>query len=295
MAKVYLGETEIAPVVTAEVPEKRFGVGINNILGRVDEEGVYTASSRNFFIFDGKGIKRLAGNNGLTYAFSHNIMLTFIKFEDLEEIEAGGLSYTCNSCSHLSGDIVFDKLVKIGPSGMAYCFQNIRNDFSVSFPSLVEVGTYGLNYCLSQTYVKSVSFPKLKTVSDSGLSYFLSHSTKIVEASFPLLESIGVYGFQSALTGCSNFASISFPALKSISANAFVNCFVGTVISSISFPALESVASSSFGESTYNYAFRSITTLTEIHFPAAIQSQIESMTGYDTKWGATNATIYFDL
>ena len=35
--------------------------------------------------------------------------------------------------------------------------------------------------------------------------------------------------------------------------------------------------------------------VSEIHFAAANQAAIEACDGYDTKWGATNATIYFDL
>ena len=49
-----------------------------------------------------------------------------------------------------------------------------------------------------------------------------------------------------------------------------------------------------FGGAAYNYTF-SFSSLTEIHFPAAIKSKIEALTGYSDKWGATNATIYFDL
>lgn len=33
----------------------------------------------------------------------------------------------------------------------------------------------------------------------------------------------------------------------------------------------------------------------ELHFAAANQSKIEALTGYSLKFGATNATIYFDL
>ena len=35
--------------------------------------------------------------------------------------------------------------------------------------------------------------------------------------------------------------------------------------------------------------------LAEIHFKASIQSTIEAMSDYTSKWGATKATIYFDL
>lgn len=34
---------------------------------------------------------------------------------------------------------------------------------------------------------------------------------------------------------------------------------------------------------------------TEIHFGAKNQAAIEACEGYDKKWGATNATFFFDL
>ena len=44
-----------------------------------------------------------------------------------------------------------------------------------------------------------------------------------------------------------------------------------------------------------SFAFNSCSSLTEIHFAAANQSKIEASSYYSSKWGADNATIYFDL
>jgi hypothetical protein len=44
----------------------------------------------------------------------------------------------------------------------------------------------------------------------------------------------------------------------------------------------------------YN-AFQYCTGITEIHFRADAQATIEATSGYSDKFGATNATIYFDL
>ena len=35
--------------------------------------------------------------------------------------------------------------------------------------------------------------------------------------------------------------------------------------------------------------------LTEIHFRSDMRSTVEALPGYDSKWGATSATVYFDL
>jgi hypothetical protein len=69
--------------------------------------------------------------------------------------------------------------------------------------------------------------------------------------------------------------------------NTFYRC---TKLTTMSFPSLTSVQSSSF-----NSTFNDCTALTEIHFRADMQATIEAMSGYSSKFGATNATIYFDL
>jgi hypothetical protein len=67
------------------------------------------------------------------------------------------------------------------------------------------------------------------------------------------------------------------------------------LLTTISFPSLTDVQTNSFSSSTYDGAFRNCTALTEIHFRADMQATIEAMSQYANKWGATNATIYFDL
>ena len=63
----------------------------------------------------------------------------------------------------------------------------------------------------------------------------------------------------------------------------------------ISFPSLTNVAADAFGIDNNTYAFLGCIKLTEIHFKANMQEKISAITGYADKWGATNATIYFDL
>jgi hypothetical protein len=74
--------------------------------------------------------------------------------------------------------------------------------------------------------------------------------------------------------------------------STFSNC-IG--LTTISFPSLTDVDKNGFGASASSGAFNKCTALTEIHFRADMQAAIEAMSNYATKWGATNATIYFDL
>ena len=69
---------------------------------------------------------------------------------------------------------------------------------------------------------------------------------------------------------------------------AFYNC--SGLTGSISFPQLTSIGNDGLAS-----AFDGCDGITELHFRADMQSIIESQSGYSDNFGATNATIYFDL
>ena len=71
--------------------------------------------------------------------------------------------------------------------------------------------------------------------------------------------------------------------ITSVGDYVFYNC---TALTTVSLPEATSIG---------NYAFSKCTALTEIHFSAANQATIEALSSYSSKFGATNATIYFDL
>nr|DAM10419.1 MAG TPA: leucine-rich repeat protein [Caudoviricetes sp.] len=187
-------------------------------------------------------------------------------FSDIKKIDEYSLYYAFSSCIELTGSIDFQELISIGKSGLSRTFD----------------GCTGL--------IGSVSFPKLTTIGDYGLSGTFYGCTGLTSISFPKLTSIGTYGLNSIFDGCTGLTSISFPELTSVGNYglnyAFNRCT--RLTGSISFPKLTSVGDIS-------YAFYGCTGITEIHFRADIQSAIEAQTGYSSKFGATNATIYFDL
>ena len=115
------------------------------------------------------------------------------------------------------------------------------------------------------------------------------------------VTSIGDYTFFD----CKSLTSIDLPNVTSMGRNAFNNCIS---LTSISLPKVTSIGSSAFYycksltsidlpnvTSIDNNAFYYCTNLTAIHFSAANKSTIEANSYYSSKWGATNATIYFDL
>lgn len=123
--------------------------------------------------------------------------------------------------------------------------------------------------------IKTVSFSKAVSMN----SYPFFNCTALTTANLPVMEAISPYAF----SGCSALTSISIPEATAINLYSFQNC---TALTTINLPKITMINSN---------AFSGCTALTEIHFAAANQSVIEANQDYSNKWGATNATIYFDL
>ena len=146
------------------------------------------------------------------------------------------------------------------------------------------------------TGITSVDLSSLQTVDSFGANNMLYGCTGITSVDLSSLQSVGTYGLQSVLCGCTGITSVDLSSLQSVGSNGMNSAFaVCRKLNLMSFPSLTDVQAGSFGTSTYTYAFRDCTALTEIHFRADMQATIEAMSGYANKWGATNATIYFDL
>lgn len=111
----------------------------------------------------------------------------------------------------------------------------------------------------------------------------------------PKLKTIGTTnssaGFQSAFSACTSLVGTNLNALEQILGNyqQMQYAFTNTNIQVFRFPMLTSVTGG-FGTSS---VFPTVTT--ELHFRIDAQATIEAAAGYSTKWGATNATVYFDL
>jgi hypothetical protein len=110
------------------------------------------------------------------------------------------------------------------------------------------------------------TFKGVAKIDTGALNSAFSGCTDLTgSVTFPDLVEVGNAGLQSAFSGCSGLTSAYFPLLITV------------------------------GEYGLYGMFEDCTSLTEIHFSASAESVIKSADGYDEKFGATNATIYFDL
>lgn len=162
--------------------------------------------------------------------------------------------------------------------------------FGVSIDNFLgNVDTEG-NYT-APTEKYGVDLRGVKSIPTQGMYYaFLNKPVVSVDAS--TVVNIDNYGMGYAFDGCIYLESIDFSSLETLDSYAFMSAFRGTSLKTVSFPKLTNVASNSFG-TILGKPFPS--TVAELHFRADMQATIEAMTGYSNKWGATNATIYFDL
>ena len=187
-------------------------------------------------------------------------------------------------------NITFQNIETIGYN----CFNGLFRNFlinQISFGSIKEIQDYGFYAAFDgNSYLSSVEMPNVEKIGDYGL-FSCFYQCRFQNIDFPKLKYIGAHGLDGCFTRCFNLVSVGFSALEEIQDrglyNAFPNC---TGITKISFPSLIKVVDFSL----YN-AFNGCTNLTEIHFRSDMQETISALTGYADKWGATNATIYFDL
>lgn len=189
----------------------------------------------------------------------------------------------------------------VGEYGLYYAFYNNPYLTSADLSSLTTIsGSNGMGYCFqSCTGLTSVDLSSLTTISGgSGMLSCFFGCTSLTSVEFPSLTTISSsQAMGNCFYNCSNLTSVDFSSLTTISSsNAMSACFYSCrKLTELRFPALTTIHNQAFGTASYNYFFAFCTALTEIHFRADMQATIEALTGYADKWGATNATIYFDL
>lgn len=211
-----------------------------------------------------------------------------------------------------SGTISFDGVKSVVAYALAYKFYRNAGLTGATFPDLTTISTStALAYIFSTcTHLTSVAFPLLTTVSGTTACQYLCYGcTALTSVSFPKLATIGVTSnsannrnFYYAFNNCSHLTEVRFPLLTHIYCNGtaanqgtFGYAFNKSV--KLYFPELTTIGkgTSYTNETAAKSVFYSCSGITEIHFASANKSAIEASAGYSTKWGATNATISFDL
>ena len=253
-----------------------FGVKLSDMLGTVDSEGnyVYPVNTGMSNILDLNGVKTLP-----SYAFYY-------------------LSY--NNKSNISGVYAPD-LIDVSAYSFNYAWTAFKGNIKVNIGCETISGSNAFtsafqNGASNNILDKDIIFPNLKIIKGSGaFSYAFGYVKPDFDLDkvFPNLEEITSSNiFNQFIYNQYNNFKIRLSKLKRISYNS-TSSYSGTFYNVGSsnyqliyeFPNLEEI------NGTYQFS----TYTKEIHLPARFREQLEASKGYPTKWGATNATIYFDL
>ena len=222
----------------------------------------------------------------------------------------------------VSGVLDFRNTTTIGDYAFSYSF-NQTNITYIDFRSVETINAnYGFERAFDGAKLTGFDFSNLKTIgtgNDVFKDTFKDNTTLVGAFSFPKLENIK--GFGTAFQGDTGITFFGFPKVKVIgivsgsdqAGSVFLNCsgltgtnlnaletiygtntmnamYKNTGLLKVAFPMLTTVPNNPFSVNCFE-----TTTLTEIHFRKDMQATIEAVMGYSTQWGASNATVYFDL
>lgn len=298
MAGVIFDGKTVAPaiLVEKEIVKTKFGLSVDTWIGNVSEDGGLNQPKWTGVLnFEGVTI---LGTAALYAKFYANNGVTGVVFDSLKKIYTGGLNLAFAFCDKLvSADL--GALETVEMNGMYQTFNSCDGLIDVDLSSLTSItSSSGMYEAFKNcTSLPSINLSSLQTVSGSGLSHTFDGCTALKTAYLGSLTTATASNCMSYIfNGCKELIEVDFSSLQSIGSSCFSSAFYNcSKLPKISFPALTSVQSNSFGTSTSSSAFRYCTALTEIHFRADMQATIEALSQYANKWGATNATIYFDL
>lgn len=280
------GSYDVTEYATAEVnvptgggTTTKFGVSIDNLLGNVDENGVYQLSTAPF-TFDATSIKKLPGDSPDLFMYKF-YQLPLTGTVDLSNYTHGAAvygvyQYFTQTFSYTGIQKLITPREKNGANGMQFyqSFQHCDALKEIVFSNpILSSDVFGFTEAFQRCDFSNASI------------------------NFDIITSIGPQGLYGAFKYCKLPEEIRFTNLIEITHKyAFREAFSRTTgCKRYFFPSLTSVTSDAFGSSTF-LTWYNATDVEEIHFRADMQATIEAVTGYSSKFGApSTCTIFFDL
>lgn len=262
------------------VDKTKFGVSIDNILGNVDENGIPLFGE--LFSFVGTGIIELSGDYKFGYRFYATVW-DRVYFPDLVRIGNGRAALSDAACCQ---------------SSFAYN-RYVVGSVVVDMPKLESIdGNYVAQDMFRISNINSLNMPNLVTINGQSAASGMFAYNKLAQVSLPSLTTISGSSAAAQMFANSSVESIDLSSLTTVSgSNACREMFENNPnLIRADFPSLTTITDvGALGTSSSNGMFAGCAGLLEIHFRADAQATIEGLSGYSSKFGATNATIYFDL
>ena len=186
--------------------------------------------------------------------------------------------------------------------------------------AIKKIQNYGLAYAFAHKNVKSVDLSNLEWVGAAGLMNTFDTNKISGRLNLSKLEYIGSSGLSEAFYN-NEITSVDLRNLKKTLNSALAYAFRHNKVASIDLRNLITCGNACFQTTFYQNTpengrvdvylpadgsgwvtgampvtmWNNSPTITEIHFSAHSEAWVQNQTGYASKFGATNATIYFDL
>jgi hypothetical protein len=189
----------------------------------------------------------------------------------IQDIKTFALQGTFTGNSKVQTAVFPDLTTISGVAGCKHTFAYCNTLTAFSMPNLTTLsgGSCCWNMFINCTQLTTADLSAITEVSGDHACYgMFAHCYALNTIRFDNLSTVsGDFAFEDTFYRCSSLTTISFPKLTTIS------------------------NTNAFREDT----FFGCTALTEIHFRYDMKEIVEGLDGYSSKFGATNATIYFDL
>jgi len=318
------GTTDVTnyATVNVNVPAKKWGVNVDNYWlnqakSTPDLEDFVcerdTLPSSLAYALRYAGLKSILLKGKYIYSMQYGYAYAFADNNDLETVVLDFRDRTSTSYDSYFFYHILD--------ACCYISEPYNNPTAtVTMYSTILDGSYPLSYAfLNSTGFKYYSFPITTKLATSGNNVFYYAFSNCYQAykqnaginvfRFPVLNQIG--GSSTSYYGTFNFAfwgsastnyhygELIFPELVIIScrnSNAanghFNNC---NALNKVYLPKFNRDNSATSGTTYSRYLFNNCGGITELHFGIENQTAVEAMSGYSYKFGATNATLYFDM
>ena len=270
---------KIGQISGGSAPATKYGVSLDNLLGNVDENGVYQLSDAPF-TFDATSIKKLPelSQDLFMYKFFRSNLIGTVDLSNYTHgtVSYGVYEYFTQAFSYTGVQKLITPRERTG-AGAMYFYQSFQH-----CDALKEI-------VFSNPIIASTAFGFAEAFQYCDFSN--------ASINFDIITSIGPNGFYGAFKHCKLQEEIRFTNLTEITHTyAFREAFSQTTgCKRYFFPSLTSVTSDAFGSGS-RLTWYKVTDVEEIHFRADMQATIEAVTGYSSKFGApSTCTIYFDL
>jgi hypothetical protein len=254
------------------VNKEKFGLTIDDLIGDVNENGEYVFSPTKQFDFTLTGVRVLTFN-AFTRQFLNNKSINRFVLPDLETASSACLESVCEGSS--------------------------ITEFIIGGP--VKETNFSDKICYNAPNLEKVDFGHVESLGLSDHYYWFGGCKKLKRSGLRFVKRWSSYGPNATATimwrayQTSGVEEIECDCLEQVYGYA-QNTFNGCPIISAYFPMLHDLNHAhSLGNSTSNGIFQACNSLFDIHFRKNMQTTIEKQTAYTAKFGAKNATIYFDL